>query len=113
MLSDGELVVEFRSIAQRLGDDVVNWESGMAATERLRAVTAILRGRGRGARLRLTPLLDDENRFVRYYAARHLLALLPERSRKIIEENAKQHDTIAGDAGMLLHRIDSGQYKPD
>jgi hypothetical protein len=62
----------------------------------------------------LLPLLDDRNRFVRYYAAQYLLGLAPERARAVIEWNQKYgFDAIAGDAGMLLRRLDSGQYKPD
>ncbi len=70
--------------------------------------------RARNERLALEPLLSDENRFVRYYAATHLLGLLPAGARVVIEENAtKWFDGLSGDAGTLLHAFDSGQYKPD
>jgi hypothetical protein len=64
-------------------------------------------------RLLLAPLLDDANRFIQYYAAKHLEGLIPERCRQIIEWNAKQRDAIAGDAGMRIEAVDSGFYKPD
>jgi len=71
-----------------------------------------MRRRGYQFRIKLAPLLEDKDRFVQYYAARQLLAIMPERSRRIIEENAKQGDALAGHAGMLLHTIDSGIYRP-
>jgi hypothetical protein len=61
----------------------------------------------------LKPLLDEGDRFVCYYAARQLLALVPDRSLKIIEENSRRGDAIAGDAGMLLYALETGIYKPD
>jgi hypothetical protein len=111
-LTDADLAAEFRSAAQQLGEAVINWMPGSAETQRLFEVTQELRSRGRQARMKLAPLLNDKDRFVRYYAARHLLGLLPDRTRKIIEENASGRDAIAGDAGMLLSGLDSGQYKP-
>jgi hypothetical protein len=72
----------------------------------------IFRARGDNARLQLVSLLSDQDRFIRYYAAGELLALAPERSRQIIEENANMGDAIAGDAGMLLDDLDDGSYTP-
>src|SRR5580704_15525501 len=106
-LDDEGLVQAFADTAKRLGEAVINWESGIRETRQLFAIRNVLRARGRNSRLRLAPLLDDKNRFVRYYTARQLLGLVPERSRQIIEENAKQGDAIAGDAGMLIDALDS------
>jgi hypothetical protein len=62
----------------------------------------------------LSPLLDDKNRFVRYYAAKYLLGLVPDRARRVIEEIAKfQFDALCGDAGMCLYALDKGIFKPD
>lgn len=80
----------------------------------LRAVDLILRARGFTARLKLVRLLDDDDRFVRYYAAAKLLGIMPGRARSIIEWNAKYgFDAIAGDARGLLRAFDTGEYKPD
>jgi hypothetical protein len=59
-------------------------------------------------------LLDEKDRFVRYYAAKKLLALVPDRARSVIAWNAKYgFDAIAGDANGLLRAFDTGEYKPD
>src|SRR5260370_42599017 len=80
----------------------------------LRAIDSELRLRGRDTRLKLTPLLKDKDRFVRYYAAQKLLGIIPDRTRAILEWNHKYwFDAIAGDAGMLLVALDSGEYEPD
>ena len=78
------------------------------------AIEDVLRSRGREARLQLVPLLDDHDRFVRYYAAQALLGVAPDRARAVIEWNAKYgFDAIAGDANGLLRAFDTGEYKPD
>jgi hypothetical protein len=111
-MTNNELVREFARTAYGLGDAVNNWRNGVAETRRLFTIRNILRARGRDARSQLMPLLEDADRFVRYYAAGELLALAPERSRRIIEENAKMGDAIAGDAGMLLDGLEDGSYAP-
>src|SRR5439155_7293087 len=72
------------------------------ANRALRSMWAIedeLRSRGAEARRQLIPLLDPKNRLVRYYAAKALLGIVPERARAVIEWNAKYgFDSIAGDA---------------
>jgi hypothetical protein len=112
-LDDAELVQAFVDTANRLGEAVINWLPAVKLARQLMGIEAVLRARGKGARLRLAPLLDDQNRYVQYYAAQHLEAFFPERCRRIIEDNAKQGDAIAGDAGMHLDAIDTGIYKPD
>ncbi len=82
-------------------------------TDRLFAIKRALRERGTPTRLKLAPSLNDADRFIRYYAAKELFGLLPERCRPIIEENTREFDAIAGDAGMYLDAIDTGFYKPD
>jgi hypothetical protein len=106
------LVRIFVEIANRLGE-AVNTMSGIKETKELFAIKNALRARGVEARLRLAPLLNDKNRYVQYYAALELEGLIPERCRQIIEDNAKQGDAIAGDAGMHLDAVDSGFSKPD
>jgi hypothetical protein len=49
---------------------------------------------------------------IEYYATQHLMALFPDRCRRIVEVNAKQGNAVAGDAGMHLHALDIGFYKP-
>lgn len=90
-----------------------NWMPANKAAKQLLDISQAFRERGPKTRLLLAPLLDDANRFVQYYAARHLEGLIPERCRKIIEWNAQQRDAIAGDAGMHLYAIESGIYKPE
>jgi len=113
-LSDEKLVEKFSSIAQCLGEIVVNWLPGGAKeTRRLFALEDEIRGRGREARLKLAPLLHSDSRFVRYYAAQELIGLLPKECRPIIEENTREFDAIAGDARGFLRAIDEGTYKPE
>jgi len=111
-MTNDELVREFSRTAHNLGEAVNNWSSGVGETRRLFAIRNVLRARGRDARSQLMPLLRDADRFVRYYAAGELLALVPDQSRQIIEENAKMGDAIAGDAGMLLDGLEDGSYTP-
>jgi Domain of unknown function (DUF2019) len=112
-LSDQALAEAFVEAANELGEAVNYWLPTAKKARRLLAIGDSLRARGRDSRLLLTPLLDDQNRFVQYYAAKELEGLLQERCRQIIEWNAKQRDAIAGDAGMHLYAIESGIYKPD
>jgi hypothetical protein len=79
------------------------------------AIRDELKSRGRASREQLTVLLDQkEDRFVRYYAAKALLGLVPERARAVIEWNAKYwFDALAGDARGLLRAFDTGSYRPD
>jgi hypothetical protein len=111
-MTDDALVNAFAETANRLGE-AVNISSGVTETRQLFAIERALRNRGAEARLRLAPLLNDKSRYVQYYAALELEGLIPERCRQIIEENARQGDAIAGDAGMHLDAVDSGFYKPD
>ena len=59
----------------------------------------------------LLPLLDSNDRFVRYYSAKNHLGIAPSQARAIIEWNYKHGlDAIAG---MTLSNLDSGVSKPD
>jgi hypothetical protein len=110
---DDALVKAFTETALRLGEAVNYWMPANKAARQLLDISRVFRKRGPKTRLLLVPLLDDANRFVQYYAAKHLEGLTPERCRQIIEWNAEQRDAIAGDAGMHLNAVDSGFYKPD
>jgi hypothetical protein len=112
-LDDDALVSAFAGTAVRLGEAINYWMPANNAARQLLQISGVFRRRGAKTRLLLVPMLDDGNRFVQYYVARHLEGLLPERCRQIIEWNAKQGDAIAGDAGMHLDAVDSGFYKPD
>lgn len=80
----------------------------------MREIDRVLRRRGRPARLALEPLLDDKDRSVRYFAAKYLLGLVPDRSRAVIEEIATPvFDALGGDAGMTLYALDEGIFRPD
>lgn len=112
-LDDTALVHAFAETARQLGEAVNNWLPATSKARQLLEISRTLRARGAETRLLLSPLLNDTNRFVQYYVARHLEGLVPVRCRQIIELNAKQGDAIAGDAGMHLDAVDSGFYKPD
>lgn len=112
-LTNDALVEAFINAAVHLGEAINYWMPANNAAKKLLDISRNFRKRGQNARLMLVPLLNDDNRFVQYYAARHLEGLVPDRCRQIIEWNAKQRDAIAGDAGMHLDAVDSGFYKPD
>jgi hypothetical protein len=107
-LSDEDLVREFEVTAAHTGDAVVNWLPANGLTRYLFATRNVLRRRGEASRLKLAALLDDKDRFVRYYTAQELIHLLPARCRPIIEENTREFDAIAGDARGFLRAFDEG-----
>jgi hypothetical protein len=111
-LNDDELVREFSLVARQLGEAVLNWLPAVRNARQLFAIKDSFRERGREARLKLARLLDSDDRFVRYYAAKELIGLMPQQCRPIIEENTKEFDAIAGDARGFLRAIDEGTYKP-
>jgi len=115
-LDDNELIRRFSIAAREMGAAVL--DSGTSAANKkfqiMWDVDLILRSRGKAARLKLLPLLEEKDRFVRYYAAKKLLGLVPTRARAEIAWNAEHwFDALAGDAKGLLRAFDSGQYKPD
>jgi Domain of unknown function (DUF2019) len=115
-MADTALIHEFMTLAKLSGKSINDGEIGRAnrALTQLWAIEDVLRARGPGTRSKLLPLLDDQDRLVRYYAAQHLLSIVPGRARKILEENAKfWFDPIAADARGTLHMLDNGEYKPD
>lgn len=115
-LGDTVLIQEFATLAEAAGKVRNDGEVAQAnrALTQLWAIEDVLRARGPKTRSKLLPLLDDQNRLVRYYAAQHLLGIVPERSRGVLEENAKfWFDPVAADARGTLHMLDAGQYKPD
>lgn len=67
-LDDKGLIDRFSNVADKLGTAINLWESGVKETNRLFAVRDEIRARGPQTRLKLLPLLDSQNRLVRYYA---------------------------------------------
>jgi hypothetical protein len=115
-LTEEELVGRFSKAAKQMGLAVLGSSVGKAnaSFQVMWDIDMALRSRGRSARLQLLPLLDNSDRCVRYYAAKKLLGVVPERARAEIEWNANfGFDAIAGDARGLLRAFDSGAYKPD
>jgi Domain of unknown function (DUF2019) len=115
-LTEEELVGRFSKAAKHMGRAVLASAVGKAnaSFQMMWDIDLVLRSRGRWARLKLLPLLDSSDRFVRYYAAKKLLGVVPGRARAEIEWNADfGFDAIAGDARGLLRAFDSGEYKPD
>ncbi len=109
-LSDEQLIDQYASLAKLVGEAIVNWMPGAKLKHQLYALEKEIKGRG--ARIKLAKLLDDNDRFIRYYAAQELYGLLPQQCRPIIEENTREFDAIAGDARGFLRAIDEGSYKP-
>ena len=115
-LTTEQLIEEFACLARRMGSAVLDSETRLfnRLFSKMQAIDRELRSRGREARIMLVPLLEDEDRFVRYYAAKYLLGLVPDRARRVIEEIAKfKYDALCGDAGMCLYALDAGIFKPD
>lgn len=115
-LSDEELVRSFAEAAKLIGAAVLDSETRQFNRfyHYLRSIDILLRSRGMSARLKLVQLLDDKDRFVRYYAATKLLGVVPDRARIVIEWNANHwFDALAGDARGLLRAYDTGEYRPD
>jgi len=111
---NGQLIKAFSDAARQMGVAVLDSDSRRAnpAFSRMNAANRELRSRGKAAHEQLVSLLAHENRFVRYYAAKVLLAIVPDRAREVIEENARLwFDAIAGDAGMTLLALERGLYK--
>ena len=115
-LTTPDLIKEFVHLAKTRGLAIVDFETRRANRmfDRMRDIDLILRSRGIEARMSLAPLLADSDRFVRYYAAKYLLGLVPGEARAVIEEIAKyKYDALCGDAGMCLYALDAGIFKPD
>lgn len=82
--------------------------------DQMKAVDAEMRARGIEARKTLIPLLNDPDRYVRYYAAIYLLGLAPDQARAILEWNTRfEVGILAADARGMLRALDEGTYKPD
>jgi hypothetical protein len=115
-LKTPQLIEEFKNLAHRMGLAVLDSETTLfnRMFPKMQAIDRELRSRGREARVALSPLLESEDRFVRYYAAKYLLGLFPDRARLVIEEIARfKYDALCGDAGMCLYALDEGIFKPD
>jgi Domain of unknown function (DUF2019) len=68
----------------------------------------------RHARHELAILFDHPNLWVRYKAAVHTLAILPEEARSVLEDlKAKRLQPAAAHAFGLLRALDNGSYVPD
>ena len=82
-LDNEELINRFAIAAKQMGAAVLDSEVHKANRifQVMGDIDLVLRSRGTEARLMLVPLLDDKDRFVRYYTARKLLALVPDRAR--------------------------------
>ncbi len=115
-ITTDELVQQFAQLAHDMGAAVLDSETRRfnRMFPRMQAIDRELRSRGPGARIALFPLLEDKDRFVRYYSAKYVLGLVPDRARRVIEEIAQfKVDALSGDAGMCLYALDKGIFKPD
>ena len=115
-LNTEQLVEEFIRASKERGAAILDSDNRHANQmfDRMQAIDRVLRLRGKEARLALLPLLDDEDRFVRYFAANYMLGLVPDRARRVIEEIAKfKFDALCLEAGMCLYALDKGIFKPD
>jgi Domain of unknown function (DUF2019) len=82
-LTDDELIGRFSAAARQMGVAVLDLEPGRANRQfrMMRDIDSALRSRGSEAYLKLLALLDEKDRFVRYYAAKRLLGVAPARAR--------------------------------
>lgn len=115
-LTTEQLVAEFTRLAAQRGAAILDSETRQANElfDGMRAIERVLRARGEDARMSLAPLLQDRDRFVRYFAAKYLLGLLPREARAVIEGIANpKFDALSLDAGMSLYALDAGIFKPD
>ena len=111
VFGEGQLIKMFSGAARMMGAAVLDSNSRTAtkAFRRMETVSDALQRRGKSSAL--IHLLDDQERFVRYYAAQFLLKIAPDRARAVIEGNAKfWFDAVAGDAAMTLRAVDRGDY---
>jgi hypothetical protein len=114
--SDEMLVARFALLAKARGEATLDLDNRLANRlfDQMKAIGDELRARGTTARLSMTPLLDDEDRFVRYYAAIYFLRLVPDKARALLEWNARYWaGSIAADARMGLQMLDEGTYRAD
>jgi hypothetical protein len=114
-MSDADLVNQFVTAAKARGQAVTEFDSRRANAwfDRMKAIDGQLRARGDTARLELLPLLQASDRFVRYYAAIYLLALVPDQARAELKLSAKYGtDTLAVNARSFLDALENGSYKP-
>jgi Domain of unknown function (DUF2019) len=115
-VSDDELIACFISESKQMGTAVLSHETRKANRifQHMWDIDLELRARGGEARLKLAPLLDNNDRFVLYYAAKKLLSLVPDRARAVIEDVANPiYDALSFDAGMCLYALDEGIFRPD
>jgi hypothetical protein len=115
-MTDAELVSQFSTIAKERGEATMMLDTrrANACFDRMKAVDLELRARGVETRKALIPLLNDRDRYVRYYAAMYLLGLVPDQARAILEWNTKYEvGILAADARGMLRALDEGTYKPD
>jgi hypothetical protein len=110
-VDDNQLIDQYSLLANQVGETIVTWMPAAGLKRRLYALEDEIKARG--VRMKLARLLNDRDRFVRYYAAQELYGLLPQQCRAIIEENTRELDAIAGDARGFLRAIDEGTYKPE
>jgi hypothetical protein len=81
--------------------------------DQMAAITEELKSRSGDQRRALIALHDHRDIQVRLQAARMTLAVAPQESRRVIEAiAASKWYPQAGDAGMSLRGLDSGQYVP-
>ncbi|GGF51231.1 hypothetical protein GCM10011611_67090 [Aliidongia dinghuensis] len=114
-LSDDELVDSFESWALTHGKAVVDGDAPAAnrTYKKLDAVNKEFKTRGLEARKQLFKLLDHPEFSVRYYTAKSIFALDPVRARAVIEEvRLRAPDSLKLAAGMTLHALDDGIFKP-
>jgi len=80
----------------------------------MKDVTNELRSRPGDQRRALVALYNHPNTQVRLRAAKTTLAVSPKEARQVIESIAASHELFyAGDAGMCLFMLDSGDFVPD
>jgi hypothetical protein len=111
-----ELVERFTAIALDQYGALQNYNSSRfnRLFDQMAVVEQELKKREGDQRRALLTLYDHPNAQVRLKAATATLALAPANARGVIQAIAESGEyPQAGDAGMALVRIDSGEFKPN
>lgn len=114
-MSNDDLVNLFEELCRvsEIASDERNFRKFNRYYDAIAAVASELKGRPGDQRVALKVLLGEGNLQVRLTAARALLAVDRAAAMRELKEIAAMHGMPhAGDAGMTLHNLETGFFKP-
>jgi hypothetical protein len=114
-MTTAELVDQFTSLALEKDKAVRNYDTRRCNRlfDQMEAVEQELKNRPNDQRSFLLGLYKHPNIQVRMEAAEATLAIAPKAARDLLQEIVDGREfPQAGHAGMTLHRLDIGAYKP-